>query len=185
MNTSIVNTDSWAKKLIIRHSKLLYDYLETHENKSDWIGYFVVNKPIFMNNFQPLVIVGEYELSNQKYVRQSFVLVISKNKVIQSDIFHKRDFQASIFVIANELIDVFKDNAKSFYKDLLIYDRDCRQLLDDDWHKKAPGNDYIHPLHANLNGDRCMVAGQGYGANIVHISLKELKRYSLASGLLE
>jgi hypothetical protein len=185
MNTSIINTDSWAKKLIIRHSKLLCEYLEHHKNKSDWIGFFVANKPIFMNNFQNLVIVGEYELSNQKYVRQSFVLVIKNNQIINSDILHKRDFQASIFVIANKLIDQFNDNAKNFYRDLLIYDRDCRQILDHDWHKNVPGNDFMQPIHPDLNGDRCMVAGQGYGTNIVHISLKDLKRYSLASGLLE
>jgi hypothetical protein len=125
----------------------------------------------------------DFKISRGRF--DNFLTCPRYNQIVNSDILHKRDFQASIFVIANKLIDQFNDNAKNFYKDLLIYDRDCRQILDHDWHKKAPGNDYIHPLHANLNGDRCMVAGQGYGANIVHISLKELKRYSLASGLLE
>ena len=170
--------DNWARILIERHSKILIEYLNSLKDKPDWVGFFVVNRPIFLNKFQDLIVVGEYELPDQKYVRQCFVVHIKKNKKVESDILHKRDFRASIFVIVNKLIDEFKDNPKEFYNDLLIYDRDCKAVLDDDYFK-ASKIDYIQPLHPDLNGNPVHVQGQGYGNNIVHVSIKELHNYSL------
>ncbi len=170
--------ENWARILIERHSKILIEYLDSLKDKPDWVGFFVVNHPIFLNKFQDLIIVGEYELPNQKYIRQSFVIHIKKNKIIESDKLHKRDFRASIFVIVNRLVDGYKRNLKEFYNDLLIYDRDCRTVLEGDYFK-ASKIDYIQPLHPDLNGNPTYVSGQGFGSNIVHVSIKELRNYSL------
>jgi len=163
--------DNWAKKIVIRNAKPLLEQLHSIGCKTNFVKVYVVNRPWLLNSFSKVIFVGEYRSSDNQLVNENFIVAIQKNKIIESDVLHKRYFEASIF----EMLNLFKGNLKEFYRDILIYDQDCRFVLNDE-SLKVRGIDYIEPLTTDRNGNLMNVKGYGDSKNIVTTSLDELRK---------